>query len=83
MDENVIERYMESIEVAKQTWCQMMLGSRGNVGRKNDGRGLNGKYPIGVDGICVAFAATAVDQAGGYSCTGRFGKSGGDEKALG
>lgn len=83
MNENVREQYKDGVEAAKQIRCQLMLGSQGNVGRNRDGRGLGGTIPIGVDGTGVAFAATAVDQAGGYSCTGRFGKSGGDEKTLG
>jgi hypothetical protein len=83
MNENVREQYMDNVEAVKQIRCQMMLGSQGNVGRSKDGRGLGGRSPIGVDRIGVAFAATAVDRAGGYSCTGRFGKSGGDEKTLG
>jgi hypothetical protein len=83
MNENVRERYIDSVEATKQFRCQLMLGSQGNVGWSKDGRGLGGRSPIGVGGIGVAFAATAVDQAGGYSCTGKFGKSGGDEKTLG
>lgn len=83
MMEKAIEQYIGIVEAMKRIRCQVILGSQGNVGRSKDERGLGGRSPIGVDGTGLAFAATAVDRAGGYSCTGRFGKSGGDEKTLG